>query len=52
MPSKKEQQPKKITAEELDRKFDAGEDVSEYFDFTKARRLNPPSKQDNNKAPL
>jgi CopG antitoxin of type II toxin-antitoxin system len=27
-----------ITAEELDRKFNAGEDVSEYFDFAKATR--------------
>ncbi len=29
-----------ITAKELDEKFDNGEDVSEYFDFSKARRLN------------
>ena len=29
-----------ITAEELDKKFDDGEDVSEYFDFTKARPVN------------
>lgn len=27
-----------LTAEELDRKFDAGEDISEYLDFSKARR--------------
>ncbi len=31
---------KTISAEELDRKFDAGEDVSEYFDFEKAVRPN------------
>jgi hypothetical protein len=31
---------KTITAEELDEKFDNGEDVSEYFDLTKARRPN------------
>lgn len=29
-----------ITAEELDEKFDNGEDISEYFDWTKARRIN------------
>ena len=29
-----------ITAEELDEKFDNGEDVSEYFDWSKARRPN------------
>ena len=27
-----------ITAEELDRKFDAGEDISQYLDWSKARR--------------
>ena len=27
-----------ITAEEFDRRFDNGEDVSEYFDWSKARR--------------
>lgn len=27
-----------ITAEELDRKFDAGEDISLYLDWSKARR--------------
>ena len=30
----------KITAQELDEKFDNGEDVSAYFDFSKARRPN------------
>ncbi len=29
-----------ITAEELDEKFDNGEDVSAYFDWSKARRPN------------
>ena len=29
-----------ITAAELDEKFDNGEDVSEYFDWSKARRPN------------
>ena len=31
---------KTITAEELDEKFDNGEDVSAYFDLSKARRPN------------
>ncbi len=30
----------RITAAELDEKFDNGEDVSAYFDFSKARRPN------------
>lgn len=30
--------PRTITAEELDRRFDAGEDISEYIDWSKARR--------------
>lgn len=29
-----------ITAEELDQKFDNGEDVSEYFDWSSARKIN------------
>ena len=29
-----------ISAEELDEKFDNGEDVSAYFDWSKARRPN------------
>ena len=29
---------KKITAKEFDRKFDAGEDVSAYLDFSRATR--------------
>jgi hypothetical protein len=31
---------KRITATELDKKFDDGEDVSEYFDWSTARRPN------------
>ena len=31
---------KKITAEEFDRMFDAGEDVTEYLDLSSARRPN------------
>lgn len=31
---------KKITTEELDRKFDAGEDVLDYFDLSTMRRPN------------
>ena len=30
---------KTITADEFDRRFDAGEDMSDYLDFSKARRL-------------
>ncbi len=30
----------RITAEEFDRKFDDGEDISEYIDWGKARRPN------------
>jgi len=30
----------KITAEEFDRKFDDGEDISEYLDWSKASRPN------------
>ncbi len=29
-----------ITAEELDRRFDEGEDISEFLDWEKARRPN------------
>ncbi len=29
-----------ITAEELDKKFDNDEDVSEYMDFSKAKKFN------------
>ncbi|MDN2583659.1 MULTISPECIES: type II toxin-antitoxin system BrnA family antitoxin [Aquibium] len=31
---------KRISATELDKKFDDGEDVSEYFDWSTARRPN------------
>ena len=31
---------KSLPAEELDRKFDAGEDISEYLDFDNTRPLN------------
>ena len=30
---------KTITADEFDKKFDAGEDMTEYLDFKKAKRL-------------
>ncbi len=30
---------KKVTAKELDEKFDNGEDISEYLDFSKAIKL-------------
>ena len=36
-----------ITAEELDEKFDNGEDVSEYFDWSKARRPNQEARRVN-----
>lgn len=29
-----------ITAEEFDKKFDDGEDISEYLDWSSARRIN------------
>lgn len=38
---------KKITAEELDRKFDAGEDISEYFDRENIRRPNQEQRRVN-----
>ena len=38
---------KTITAEELDEKFDNGEDVSAYFDLTKARRPNQEARRVN-----
>ena len=31
---------KSISAEEFDRKFDAGEDISEYVDWESARHIN------------
>ncbi|MCD7059210.1 type II toxin-antitoxin system BrnA family antitoxin [Pelagibacterium xiamenense] len=36
-----------MKASELDRKFDAGEDVSAEFDWSKARRRNIESKRVN-----
>ena len=38
---------KAITAAELDEKFDNGEDVSEYFDWSKARRPNQEARRVN-----
>jgi hypothetical protein len=39
--------PKTISAEEFDRKFDDGEDVSAYIDWSSARRVNLQPKQVN-----
>ncbi len=36
-----------MTADECDQKFDDGEDVSEYLDDTRARRLNLESRRVN-----
>ena len=36
---------KTISAEELDRKFDAGEDISEYIDWSSVRRPNKEKQQ-------
>lgn len=41
MRTTKNRKPKKITAEEFDAKFDAGEDISEYLDITSARAFGP-----------
>ena len=41
-----------ITAEELDRKFDDGEDISEYLDFSTATRPNQELKRVNVDFPL
>jgi len=41
-----------MKAEELDAKFDAGEDVLEYFDLSKARRPNLEPKRVNVDFPL
>ena len=38
---------KSITAEEFDKKFDDGEDISEYVDWSSARRLNTEVKRIN-----
>jgi hypothetical protein len=39
--------PKAITSAELDEKFDNGEDISEYFDWSKARRPNQEARRVN-----
>lgn len=39
--------PKTISAEEFDRMFDDGEDISEYLDWSTARRLEVPAKRVN-----
>jgi len=38
---------KRISAAELDEKFDNGEDISEYFDWSTARRPNLEAKRVN-----
>jgi predicted DNA binding CopG/RHH family protein len=38
---------KSITAEEFDKKFDNGEDVSEYVDWSSAKRVNKEAKRVN-----
>ena len=38
---------KKITAEELDKKFDNGEDISEYMDLSTIRKPNKQLKRVN-----
>ncbi len=38
---------KSITAAELDKKFDDGEDISEYFDLSKVRRPGLEAKRVN-----
>jgi hypothetical protein len=43
---------KKIKAEDLDKKFDAGEDISEYFDLTSVRRPGQEQKRVNVDFPL
>ncbi|MDD5285566.1 MAG: CopG family antitoxin [Desulfuromonadaceae bacterium] len=41
-----------MKAEELDKKFDAGEDISEYLDLTKARRPQQDQKRVNVDFPI
>jgi len=41
-----------MKAEELDKKFDAGEDISEYLDIAKARRPQQNQKRVNVDFPL
>ncbi|BCD62872.1 MULTISPECIES: type II toxin-antitoxin system BrnA family antitoxin [Nitratiruptor] len=40
---------KSITAKEFDEKFDRGEDISEYLDFGKAKRVGEVKKQPTKK---
>jgi hypothetical protein len=40
----KKSQDKETTAENLEEKFDRGEEVLDYFDVRKARVINPNSK--------
>lgn len=39
--------PESISVEELDRRFDDGEDVSAYFDWSRAEFINRPTKRVN-----
>ncbi len=43
---------KMITAEEFDAKFDAGEDIDDYVDWSTAQPLNPQTKRVYLKLPL
>ena len=45
-------QDKRTTAENLEKKFDRGEDVLDYFDVRKARVMRPESKESTAKAKL
>jgi hypothetical protein len=36
---------KLIKAKDFDRKFDQGEDISQYLDYSKARRINQGQKR-------
>ena len=42
----------KVKAKELDRKFDAGEDITQYLDVSKARRPRQEQKRVNVDFPL
>ncbi|HEV7404231.1 MAG TPA: hypothetical protein VGO11_14920 [Chthoniobacteraceae bacterium] len=41
MPQKRSSRKALISADEFDRKFDAGEDITEHLDFSKARVCPP-----------
>jgi hypothetical protein len=45
-------QDKRTTAENLEEKFDRGEDVLDYFDVRKARVIRPQSQESTAKAKL